>query len=89
MTETRYGNTYWCTYCDTAIYGIGETETDAWQEPREAGCNLDGLKVARCTPALYAQVDLDGGAIAWGSLADGTQCTIEEEDAAAQKGGAA
>ena len=35
----------------------------------------------RATPALIAQVEEEGGAIAWGEI-DGTACTIAEEEAA-------
>ena len=34
------------------------------------------------TPALIAQVEAEGGAIAWGEI-DGTACTVEEEEGAA------
>ena len=39
-----------------------------------------GYHVSRATPALVAQVEEEGGAIAWGALPDGTACTVLEED---------
>ena len=38
--------------------------------------------ISECTDALAAQVNNEGGAIAWGELPDGRACTCDEEETA-------
>ena len=75
-----------------AIMSIGETEEEALALAiRDAGpffdddCNCisdeDAMKkfsVYPATDALIAQVEAEGGAIAW-RIVDGVACTVEEE----------
>jgi hypothetical protein len=79
-----------------AIQAIGATADDAISTAiRDAGPLFDAdgndltddqarekFVAMPATPALIAQVEAEGGAIAWGEI-DGTACTVEEEEAAA------
>jgi hypothetical protein len=67
-------------YDVTQIYGLGETADAAIADALFAVPELTGLLAGECTDALAAQVDAEGGAIAWGENADGIFCTIEEEN---------
>lgn len=70
---------------DTAIAGIGATPEQALAKPlsqMDPEERADHCLVAvQCTDALYAQVEAEGGDIAWGCLPDGRRCTLEEEEA--------
>lgn len=77
-----------------AIMSIGVTEDEARRQAlADAGPLFDGqgddlpeaealatFHTYEATPALVAQVEAEGGAIEWGYLADGTACTVEEEE---------
>lgn len=92
--------TYIATDADSiAIHAIGATEDEARANAlRDCGPLFDAegndlpenealarFSVREATPALIAQVEAEGGAIAWGALPDGTACTVAEEDAALGK----
>lgn len=64
------------------IFGVGDTEEDAWAEAKEwigKGSSLDGLEIFPCTPALAALVQEGGGDITFGKLSDGRLCAANEE----------
>ena len=79
-----------------AIYGIGDTEDDAWAmvldvvgpflNPDDEEIDADKVrdtqyKTYGATAALIAQVNTNGGAIVW-SVVEGVACTIAEEESA-------
>lgn len=81
---------------DYAIFGAGSTEAEAWAQVVDgvgqfhdfAGndTTADDARETQfscypATAALLAQVEDEGGAIAWG-VVDGIACTIDEEEAA-------
>ena len=76
----------WIVYTNEAIYGTGKNRNAAKADAREhldPDCDMDtSLDVdwMPATAALIAQVEKDGGAIAWGE-ADGMACTTEEAEA--------
>lgn len=79
-----------------AIFGIGQTDAEAIADAAQwidADTNLanigrnprpaDGeMRLIEITAALAAQVRSQGGSFAYGTLPDGTACTVDEEDAA-------
>ena len=69
----------------TAIYAIGSTPEAAMAELIEAaGEGLNEPKYVPATNALIAQVESEGGCIAWGSIhhphRDDLDCTLTEEN---------
>ena len=76
---------------ETAIYGAGASVDDAWQQvmdlcDRPVDINgepvsddewFEDFRVRGTTAALIAQVESEGGNIAWGYLA-GVACTVGE-----------
>jgi hypothetical protein len=70
-----------------AIWGAGDTEAAAWADSEKwlDTSNPDWKAGKTCysaTEALVAEFRSPGGVFGWGKLADGTHCTITEEDAA-------
>lgn len=79
-TPTIYGAT---THSGATIDGIGESPRAAVREAVEAiggdeYCAGIRWGTALMSPALVAQVEAEGGNIAWGEI-DGTWVTVEEE----------
>ena len=64
---------------------ISDIREQHWADEDQADAKASdpklGFTVQRATPALIVQIELEGGAIAWGGLTNGNACTVEEEEA--------
>jgi hypothetical protein len=67
---------------DVAIYGVGNTETEAiadYQHWARESYLFGGAKVMPATPSLIEQVLDEGGCIAW-DVKDGVARTVDESE---------
>ena len=70
-----------------AIWGVGNTPENAMKDAMEwvyndfyGEYNLENISPLPATESLVAQVEFQGGEIAWGQGRDGKLCTLEEEE---------
>ena len=70
---------------ELAIYGLGKTADAAIANARRESNEPNASFIAKpATQALLAQVEEEGGCIAWGDW-DGIACTVEEDDKAQRR----
>ena len=69
---------------DVAIWGVGETEVEAWADMEKwmdtnENYSRDDFLCVEATDELVAEIERRGGAVSWGKLPNGVRCTDEQE----------